>query len=156
MAQALDLAVTAWGTLEGGALTGKYLAETNDEPRRYEGAGERVNAIAREVLAVADEIGATPSQVALAWVRAQPWPLIPIVGARSESQLRDNLGVVAVELGEEHVERLSAAGGAQLGFPRAFLEGEHVRGLIFGDTFDLIDDRRRPPHGRSPRTHVSA
>src|SRR5439155_16351031 len=54
MAHALDLAVTAWGTLEGGALTGKYLDE-RDEPRRYDGAGDRVNSIAREVIAVAAE-----------------------------------------------------------------------------------------------------
>ena len=48
--------------------------------------------MAREVIAVADELGATPAQVAIAWVRAQPWHLIPIVGARTESQLRENLG----------------------------------------------------------------
>jgi aryl-alcohol dehydrogenase-like predicted oxidoreductase len=141
MASALGLTVTVWGTLEGGALTGKYLEE-NGEPRRYDGAGERVNSIAREVLGIAEEIGATPSQVALAWVRAQPWPLLPILGARSEAQLRDDLGALDVALSEEHVERLSAAGGVRLGFPREFLESEHVRGLIFGDTFDLIDDPR--------------
>jgi len=141
MAQALGLSVTVWGALEGGALTGKYLDET-DEARRYSGAGERVNTLAREVIAIADAIGATPSQVALAWVRAQPWPLLPILGARVEAQLRDNLGTLGVELTEERVERLSAAGGMRLGFPREFLEGDHVRGLIFGDTFELIDDPR--------------
>ena len=82
---------------------------TTDEPRRYGGAGERVNGIAREVLAVAEELGATPSQVAIAWVRAQPWLTIPIVGARTEAQLRENLGALEVELPDEAVERLSAA-----------------------------------------------
>ena len=139
--------MTPWGTLEGGALTGKYLEETS-EPRRYDGAGERVNGIAREVVAVAEEIGATPSQVAIAWVRAQPWPLIPILGARSEAQLRDNLGALEVELSEEHLARLDDASGFRLGFPRSFLEDDHVRGLIFGDTFDLIDDHRRPRPAR--------
>ena len=57
MARALDLAVTPWGTLEGGALTGKYL-EDGDEPRRYGGVGERTNELAREVVSlVADELG---------------------------------------------------------------------------------------------------
>jgi aryl-alcohol dehydrogenase-like predicted oxidoreductase len=153
MAQALGLSVTVWGSLEGGALTGKYLDETS-EPRRYDGAGERVNSIAREVIEVADEIGATPSQVALAWVRAQPWPLIPILGARTEAQIRDNLGVLEVELSEEHVERLSTAGGVRLGFPREFLEGDHVRGLIFSDTFELIDDPRAGDR-RKPHAHVA-
>jgi aryl-alcohol dehydrogenase-like predicted oxidoreductase len=148
MARSLELAFTAWGTLEGGALTGKYLAG-GDEPRRYEGAGERVNAIAREVVAVAEEVGATPSQVAIAWVRAQPWLTVPIVGARSETQLRDNLGALELELPGEAVERLSAASSFDVGFPRSFLESEHVRGLIFGDTFELIDDHRTP--SRRPR-----
>jgi aryl-alcohol dehydrogenase-like predicted oxidoreductase len=150
MARSLELAFTPWGTLEGGALTGKYLPEADAEvPRRYGGVGERVNGIAREVIAVAEEIGATPSQVAIAWVRAQPWLTVPIVGARSEAQLRDNLGALEVELGDEHVERLSAASGFDVGFPRSFLESDHVRGLIFGDTFDLIDDHRVPR--RRPR-----
>jgi aryl-alcohol dehydrogenase-like predicted oxidoreductase len=143
MARAHELAFTPWGMLEGGALTGKYLAD-GDEPRRYSGAGERVNGIAREVIAVADEVGATPSQVAIAWVRAQPWLTVPIVGARSEAQLRDNLGALDVDLDDEHLERLSAASGFDVGFPRSFLESDHVRGLIFGDTFDLIDDHRTP------------
>jgi aryl-alcohol dehydrogenase-like predicted oxidoreductase len=143
MAQSLELAFTPWGTLEGGALTGKYLTGSN-EPRRYGAAGEHVNGIAREVIAVAQEVGATPSQVAIAWVRAQPWLSVPIVGARSAAQLRENLGALEVELAEEHVGRLSAASGFDVGFPRSFLESDHVRGLIFGDTFDAIDDHRRP------------
>ena len=125
--------------LEGGALTGKYLDESG-EPRRYDGVGAKTNAMAREVVAVAEEVGATPAQVAIAWVRAQPWHTVPIVGARSEAQLRENLGALDVELSSEQLERLDAAGEFQAGFPRDFLESEHVRGLIFGDTFELIDD----------------
>jgi aryl-alcohol dehydrogenase-like predicted oxidoreductase len=151
MARSLDLAVTAWGTLEGGALTGKYL-EATDEARRYDGVGAKTNEIAREVVAVADELGASPSQVAIAWIRAQPWPLIPIVGARSEAQLRDNLGALDVELSDEIVERLSGLAEFSPGFPRDFLESDHVRGLIFGDTFDLIDDHRAPARGRVAAT----
>jgi aryl-alcohol dehydrogenase-like predicted oxidoreductase len=146
MAQTLDLTYTPWGTLEGGGLTGKYLEET-DEPRRYSGVGSKTNEIAQEVIAVAGELGVSPSQVAIAWVRAQPWHSIPILGARSEAQLRDNLGALEVELSEEAAERLSAASGFDPGFPRSFLESDHVRGLIFGDTFDLIDDHR----ARAPR-----
>ena len=141
MARDLGLAFTAWGMLEGGELTGKYLEDT-DEPRRYEEGGTKTNALAREVSGIAEEIGATPAQVAIAWVRAQPWHLVPIVGARSESQLRENLGVLELELSTEQIERLDAVSGFRLGFPREFLESDHVRGLIFGDTFDLIDDPR--------------
>ncbi len=143
MARALGLTFTPWGTLEGGALTGKYLDE-NDEPRRYDSVGPKANALARAVIAVADELGATPAQVAIAWVRAQPWHTVPIVGARTEAQLRENLGALDVELTQEQLERLDAAGEFRVGFPREFLESEHVRGLIFGETFELIDDPRAP------------
>lgn len=138
MARSLGLTFTAWGMLEGGALTGKYLEE-GEEPRRYDGVGPKTNAMAREVGAVAAELGATPAQIAIAWVRAQPWHTIPIVGARSETQLRENLGALEVELSSEQLERLGAASDFRAGFPRDFLESEHVRGLIFGDTFELID-----------------
>jgi len=141
MARDLGLAFTPWGMLEGGALTGKYLEDT-DEPRRYESGGPTTNAMAREVISVAEETGGTPAQVAIAWVRAQPWHLVPIVGARSETQLRENLCALDVELSREQIERLDAVSDFRLGFPREFLESDHVRGLIFGDTFDLIDDPR--------------
>lgn len=143
MARALGLTFTPWGMLEGGALTGKYLGRTA-EPRRYDEVGPTTNGIAREVLSVAEEVGATPAQVAIAWVRAQPWHTVPIVGARSEVQLHDNLGALDVQLAPEHLERLEQASAFRLGFPREFLESEHVRGLIFGETFDLIDDPRSP------------
>jgi aryl-alcohol dehydrogenase-like predicted oxidoreductase len=138
MAHALDLTFTSWGMLEGGALTGKYL-DDSDEPRRYESVGAKANGIAKEVIAVAEEIGSTPAQVAIAWVRAQPWDIVPIVGARTEAQLRANLGALEVALSSAHVARLSAVGEFRTGFPRDFLESDHVRGLIFGDTFELID-----------------
>lgn len=152
MADALGLTVTAWGILEGGALTGKYLSDEGT-PRRYDGVGDRVNALAREVLAVAEEIGATASQVATAWVRAQPWPIVPIVGARTEERLRESLGVLELELGHDHAERLNEASGFRLGFPREFLESENVRGLIFGATLDRIETRSR---GRREATATPA
>lgn len=138
MARALGLSFTPWGMLEGGALTGKYLEDAG-EPRRYDDVGPKTNALAREVRTVAEEVGATPAQVAIAWVRAQPWRTVPIVGARSEAQLLENLGALDVRLGEEHVARLDAVSEFSPGFPRDFLESDHVRGLIFGDTFELID-----------------
>src|SRR5206468_12376449 len=51
MADSLGLTVTAWGILEGGALTGKYLGE-DGLPRRYDAVSERANALAREVLVI--------------------------------------------------------------------------------------------------------
>ena len=144
MARALDLAFTPWGILSGGALTGKYLDET-EEPRRYDAVGPRTNRIAREVRAVAGEIGATAAQVAIAWVRAQPWHLVPVLGARTEAQLHENLAGLDLRLAPEHLARLEGASEFSLGFPRDFLEDDEVHELIFGTTFELIDDHRSPP-----------
>jgi aryl-alcohol dehydrogenase-like predicted oxidoreductase len=144
MAAELDLAFTPWGILSGGALTGKYDDDAG-EPTRYDSVGERTRAIARAVVAVAREVERPPAQVALAWVRARKLGavVVPILGARTAAQLRSTLGALDLELAPEHVHALDAASDFRLGFPRDFLEDEEVRGLIFGDTYALIDDHRR-------------
>src|SRR4029079_18143292 len=93
MARSLGLGVTAWSPLAGGVLSGKYtpaegpsgasrLNRTDISPREL--------AVATAVQAVADEIGATPPQVAIAWTTAR-WPGIhPILGARRVDQLVEN------------------------------------------------------------------
>jgi aryl-alcohol dehydrogenase-like predicted oxidoreductase len=142
MARQLDLAVCCWGILEGGTLTGKYFAQ-DGAPRRYSGdPGETEQALAREVMEVAEETGCTPAQVALNWVRQQPGLVIPIVGARTEQQARDNLGSLEHELSGEQLDRLTAAAPISLGFPHSFLASQHVTELIFGDTRPLIDSHR--------------
>jgi aryl-alcohol dehydrogenase-like predicted oxidoreductase len=142
MARQLDLAVCAWGTLEGGTLTGKYFSE-DAGPRRYSRLpGETEQALAREVMAVAEESGSSPAQVAINWVRQQQGLVIPILGARTEAQVRDNLACLDRELSEAQLERLTAAAPISLGFPHSFLASQHVTELIFGDTRPLIDSHR--------------
>jgi aryl-alcohol dehydrogenase-like predicted oxidoreductase len=87
----------AWGALEGGELTGKYNVPT-DEPRRSKDTNDRIKKIASVLMEVASEAGRTPSQVAVNWVRQKPYHMIPILGARSEKQLMDNLGCLDFEL----------------------------------------------------------
>jgi diketogulonate reductase-like aldo/keto reductase len=70
-------------------------------------------------------------------------PIIPILGARSVSQLKDNLGCLEFELGPPELERLEAASGFEPGFPHDFLESENIRKLIYGENFALLDDPRR-------------
>ena len=147
MAAALDLAVTPWGLLEGGSLTGKYLAAAPETSLlRYDadGVSERVNRIAAEVVAVAAEVGRPPAQVAINWVRGHDHGcvVVPVIGARDASQLGVNLGCLEFELEAAQVERLDAASGFRPGFQRSFLDSDEVRGLIFGDTFARIRDHR--------------
>jgi aryl-alcohol dehydrogenase-like predicted oxidoreductase len=123
MARALDLAVTPWDTLGSGVLTGKY----NRDPEARGRAAlrgrvkERDLGIAAEVVKVAQEIGRTPAQVALTWVRCREGVVIPLVGARTIAQLGDNLGCLEFELAPEHVERLDEVSRIELGFPHDFL-----------------------------------
>jgi aryl-alcohol dehydrogenase-like predicted oxidoreductase len=151
MAQALDIGVTPWGMLGGGVLTGKYKkGRPRPKDARYgsqEAWGdiyvtERNLRIAEEVLRVAKEIGRSPSQVAIAWVRQRPCGVIvPILGAKKLAQLADNLGCLEFALSEEHQRRLDEASHVDLGFPLAFLS--QVRQIVYGNTFPLIDDHRR-------------
>jgi aryl-alcohol dehydrogenase-like predicted oxidoreductase len=145
MSRNLDIAFTAWGALGTGLLTGKY----NDDPTggggRIHSAGwgaleEHKLAIAREVVAVAKEIGCSPSQVALRWVQQQAPLLIPVIGSRKASQLVDNLGCVDVPLSPEHLARLDEISKIVLGFPYDFIKGGRKSWL--GDVVEQTDDHR--------------
>ena len=139
MTKAFDMTFLPWGILEGGELTGKYNSATpSDEPKRSKDTNERIKNIAADLMKLAYEIGCTPSQVALNWVRQRPFHMIPIIGARSEQQLQDNLGCLDFELTSDQIERLNDASPIDLGFPHSFLNSDHVRGLIFGKTFEQI------------------
>jgi aryl-alcohol dehydrogenase-like predicted oxidoreductase len=137
MTQALGMTYLGWGLLEGGELTGKYNS-ASDEPRRSEDTTERIKGIATVLVGLAKEMGRTPSQVALNWARQSPYRVIPILGARSQAQLGENLGCLDFELAADQLERLNEASPVDLGFPTAFLASDHVHQLIFGQTYDKI------------------
>jgi aryl-alcohol dehydrogenase-like predicted oxidoreductase len=141
LANTMDLALTPWGVQEGGALTGKYNTD-NDEAKRYSDASDKAKEAADALASMAREIGRTPSQIAINWVRQQRGNFIPILGARTEAQIDDNLGALDFELSAEQMEALDQLADFHLGFPMSFLTSEHVRGLIFGETFELIDNQR--------------
>jgi aryl-alcohol dehydrogenase-like predicted oxidoreductase len=136
MAAALGLAVTPWGVLDAGALTGKPAAEQR-WPEDASPATQRVVAALRDV---ADEVGASPAQVAIAWLLHRPAPptIVPIVAARRAEQIVANIGAVDVALDADHLATLDEAARPELGFPRSFLESESVRGLIYGRTYAQI------------------
>ena len=124
MAKALDLTVTPWDTLGSGILTGKYNRDANTVGRaKMRGrVSERDLGIAAAVVEVAEEIGRTPAQVALSWVRQGPGVIVPLVGARTRAQLDDNLGCLDLALAPEQKQRLDDASKIQLGFPHDFLQ----------------------------------
>jgi aryl-alcohol dehydrogenase-like predicted oxidoreductase len=145
MAKSLDIAVTAWAALAGGALTGKYLSGNSDDKRLAEDSNrlnERSQQITREVVAVAKEIGCSPAQVAINWVRQKEQVVIPIIGARKLSQIEDSLGCLQHPLAAEHIERLNEVSAIELGFPHDFLKADRVQDLITGGTRSQIDSHR--------------
>jgi aryl-alcohol dehydrogenase-like predicted oxidoreductase len=146
MAEALGLGVTAWGPLAGGVLTGKYqkgggkdARYSSEMMRPHMPAADRTEAVVRAVLAVAAEVGRSPAQVALAWLRHRPVPVIPIIGARRLEQLHDNLAAVELRLDEAQLHRLDEASRIDLGFPHHFYERDLVRAIAYGGFRDRID-----------------
>jgi aryl-alcohol dehydrogenase-like predicted oxidoreductase len=121
MADALGLTVTAWSPLGGGVLSGKYDADLSEQARLARSTiSSHDLEVAREVSKVAAELDATPAQVALAWVRSKPG-ILPILGARSETQLLDNLGCLDLHLEPAAISRLEAVTGFVAGFPSDFI-----------------------------------
>jgi aryl-alcohol dehydrogenase-like predicted oxidoreductase len=139
MARDLGLPVTPWGLLEGGYLTGKYDGGSSEPKRMGENlkVRERSQAILKVAQAVASEVGRSPAQVAINWVRQQKHTLIiPILGARSARHLNDNLAVLEWELSPDQMQRLTEAGKIEMGFPHSFTRNNEY---IYGNMWGKID-----------------
>jgi aryl-alcohol dehydrogenase-like predicted oxidoreductase len=145
MAEALGLGVLPWSPLGGGVLSGKYgMADVQDSREAAVSAtrkgviaasghlNARAIGIADELRAVAGEVGATPSQVALAWTLANPAVVSPVMGARTLAQAEDNLAALAVVLSPAQVERLNRVSAPDPIFPARFVQRPLVQQLIHG------------------------
>ena len=119
----LGIGLVAYSPLGHGFLTGKIrsLEDLADDdwrktnPRFIGDNFQRNLRIADEVEAVAAEVGATPAQVALAWLLAQGNDIAPIPGTKRVSRVEENIAADRIELSQEQIERLNnlpAAAGA--------------------------------------------
>lgn len=142
MARHLDLAVTPWGILGAGLLTGKYNQDAKAAGRLTTRGmmNESLLGIAREVGVMAEEIGCSPSQLAIAWLRAQSGVIIPLLGARTLAQLQDNLGALQVTLTPEQLAHLDEVSKIELGFPHEWRQRPFVLDLIFSGKYHEIDN----------------
>jgi len=124
MAEAFGLGVMGYSPLASGLLTGKYRAGETGRVTDFkagvfhEDTGQNAAVIAA-TLAVADEVGASPSQVAIAWAMAKD--VFPVVGPRTPTQLRDNLAAAALELDADHLHRLDEVSAVATGYPHELL-----------------------------------
>lgn len=158
MAQAMGLGVMPWSPLGGGLLTGKY---GRDDLTQESEAGvsatrkgiiasfgqltERSLGIAETVAAVARDIRATPSQVALAWTLRHPAVVAPVIGARTLAQAQDNLGALSIHLDEAQLALLDQASAPEPIFPDRFFARPMVRQLIFGQSAVQARSHPQPP-----------
>lgn len=144
MAREMGLGVLAWAPLAKGVLTGKYsrtdLRPTGGAQTRKDLAAaagvlsERGLAIAEAVGHIASQTGHTPAQIALAWTLLNPTVTAPIIGARTVSQLEDNLGALDVTFTQTQRATLEKATAVDLGFPHDLLNRPRTRGHVFDGT----------------------
>lgn len=108
------LGVIPYSPLAGGFLTGKYRRE-NATPDSVRARGlqhactEKNFGLIDQMDAIAKAHGASVSQVALAWMLADPLISSPIIGPNKMEQLTDNLGALEVHLTAEEVKTLNDA-----------------------------------------------
>lgn len=124
MAQAHGLGVLLYSPLGGGLLTGKY---RRGESGRLSGLGDHAEgtrqqtAVVDAVVRIAEQLGTTPVEVALAWLRGRAarasTSMIPIVGPRTVAHFDGYLKALDVELDDQHHEELSAVSAPLLGAP---------------------------------------
>jgi aryl-alcohol dehydrogenase-like predicted oxidoreductase len=144
MAEAFGLSVAAWGPLAAGILSGKFTRPGGAEVGTRvspDNIGEHEHTVASAVQEVAAEIGATASQVAIAWTMARWRSVHPIIGARRLDQLVDNLGAVDCVLPDAAVTRLEASTGFVGGFPGDFIA--ETASWVYGDAGRSVEGRHQ-------------
>ncbi|MEH2347713.1 MAG: aldo/keto reductase [Nostoc sp.] len=113
----LGIAVTAYGVLSRGLLSGHWSKERSEQVQDYRGhlprfSGENLdrNLLLVEALRlIAEERNATVVQVAIAWVLSQGNDIIPLIGARRCDRLNEALGALDLHLNKDDIARIEAA-----------------------------------------------
>ena len=128
--------VVAWGPLAGGFLTGKYAPGERSRPgtrssEQWVWMSQTFSPQADDILAVLREIaadeGVTPSQAALSFLIRQPGLTSVVVGARTQEQFQESIGVTAIDISDNAHEKLEVISRLQPRYPRSFEENTHIR-----------------------------
>ncbi|WP_235023984.1 aldo/keto reductase [Streptomyces sp. WAC05374] len=113
VARELGVGVVAWSPLGAGFLTGKVAGVEDGDFRqhmpRFDAANHRANNDRfAPVRGIAEELGITPAQLALAWLLDQDDHVVPIPGSRTPAHIRENLAAARVRLSGDVRDRLAA------------------------------------------------
>ncbi|MEU6285205.1 aldo/keto reductase [Streptomyces sp. NPDC047028] len=113
----LGIAVTAYGVLSRGLISGHFTADRQFAATdfrayspRFQGDNYRHNLTLVESLRkVAEQKGATVAQTAIAWVLSRGEDIVPLVGARTRERLTESLGALDVTLDAEDLAAIESA-----------------------------------------------
>ena len=113
----LGIAITAYGVLSRGLISGRYTRPTASRPATSAGGCRAFRATtsattsrsSTQLRAIADDKGVSVAQIAFAWVLSRGEDIVPLVGARRRDQLNEALGALDVHLTEDDLERIEAA-----------------------------------------------
>jgi aryl-alcohol dehydrogenase-like predicted oxidoreductase len=124
-----------WSPLGGGWLTGKYRPDERptgatrlgENPARGVEAYDKRNTertwrILDVVARIAEQRGASQGQVGLNWLLRRPATTSVILGARTVSQLEDNLGATTWDLSDDEMRQLDEISAPVLPYPYGFIE----------------------------------
>jgi pyridoxine 4-dehydrogenase len=112
----LGIGITAYGVLARGLISGHWSKERSGAQDfrqmgpRFQGENLDTNlALVERIRAIADELGVSVAQIAIAWVLAQGSDIVPLVGARRRDRLTEALGALDVTLTPAHLAALAKA-----------------------------------------------
>jgi aryl-alcohol dehydrogenase-like predicted oxidoreductase len=112
----LGIGITAYGVLSRGILSGRVPPPTNKGdirvvrmPRYQEGNLEKNLTLVEALRQIGNEKGASPAQLAIAWVRSRGPDILPVLGARRRDQLKETLGALDLKLNAADIARIDAA-----------------------------------------------
>jgi aryl-alcohol dehydrogenase-like predicted oxidoreductase len=131
-ARELGIGIVPYSPIGRGFLTGalpsrEELADDDfrrNNPRFADENFEQNLEIVEEVRAIAGAAGATPAQVALAWLLGRGEDVVPIPGTRNQGRLEENAAAVDLALTASQISELDALGeGAGSRYPEAMMAG---------------------------------
>ena len=113
-ARELGVGIVPYSPLGRGELTGGAEISADDDfrrnsPRFQEGNRERNLELVRRAREIAEEVGCTPAQLALAWLLHQGEDVVSIPGTRQPSRVEENAAAVDIELTDEQLRALDEA-----------------------------------------------
>lgn len=117
-ARELGIAISAYGVLSRGLLSGHWTPERSSQAGRefrghlprFQGENLEKNlALVEALRGIAEEKGANVAQIATAWVISRGEDVIPLIGARKRSHLADALAALELTLDADDLTRIEAA-----------------------------------------------